>query len=409
MTSRKSRRQLRFGIWIMVLVGTGLLTIFGAGVLGPWWNRLGVIMLVLILCHRWMKDEGGIPVLVYHSITFSPKWLPWAREISVSPKTFEAHLQLIQQRGYPVIRTTDLYEARRSGKNDLPDRSVVIHLDDGYLDNWVVVFPLLRRYNFPATLFVSLDFIESGKKIRLTLEDVELGRCRAEDIQWEGYLNWAELRLMQASGLIDIQSHGIDHGRVETSCKMVDTITSENWRHLAWVQWRAMPGDKTSWFHNSHPPYIAYGSPVRENEVALAARAWTPSGIESEQEYSNRVESVLRISRETLERKLNKKVDLFCWPQNQTTDQARCLAEKVGYFATTGGKGENRPDEPFSVISRFSVNEQTLGWRWVWADKLALQANIRLFQGNYYWYPLVFAFNRCRKLVFRLRRNMGTL
>lgn len=403
--SRNRLRKVRAGGWLVSLLvaglGIGLLCSYGktACLLGLF---LGVC--VVVVWHRWMKQEGGVPVLTYHSVTPHGAWLPWSSKCSVAPETFERHLQVLQRLQRRVIRTSELVHARQSGE-PLPERAIVIHFDDGYLDNWVAACPILKRFGMPATLFVSLDFIEPGETPRPTLDDVAAGRCRAEDLQWEGYLNWAELRLMQASGLIDVEAHGIDHGRVEVGPRVVDTVRPENWRRLAWVQWRAMPGNKSNWFHHSMPP-VTYGTAVRQNEPALAARAWHDGRLESEEEYEARVYDVLKRSRDVLGRRLNKDVRIFCWPEDAGTARARELALAAGYLATTGGGGENRPDEDPSVISRVHVNDRTLGWKWLAAEDFAMIAKIRLWEGNYYWYLLVPAAKQCRWVVSKLRPHL---
>lgn len=348
-----------------------------------------------------MKQEGGVPVLAYHSVTRQGSWLPWSHEYSVSPVTFERHIEILLKSGCHVIRTLDLVHARRS-RIPLPARSVVIHLDDGYLDNWVAAFPILKRYGVPATLFVSLDFIEPGDTPRPTVEDVEAGRCREEDVQWGGYLNWAELRLLQASGLVDIEAHGTDHGRVETGPRIIGTVSPENWRREAWLQWRAIPGNKSGWIRYEHPPCVPYGSPIKENSPALAARSWSLGTLESEEEYASRVRMVLRQSREVLGKELDKEVRIFCWPYGSTTKKAREFAESLGYWATSGGEGENRPGEDPTIISRIYAGDRSLGWRWLWAEGWFLLARVRLSGGNYYWYLVVFPLNLYRKVLKKI-------
>ncbi|HEY1392223.1 MAG TPA: polysaccharide deacetylase family protein, partial [Methylibium sp.] len=74
------------------------------------------------------------------------------------------------------------------GRQPLPRRSVVITIDDGYESVYRYAFPLLRKYGFPATLFVYTDFIGAR----------------------EG-LSWAQLQELAASGLIDIEAHSKTH------------------------------------------------------------------------------------------------------------------------------------------------------------------------------------------------------
>ena len=81
----------------------------------------------------------------------------------------------------------------------------MLTFDDGYLDNWVFVWPLLRKYGMRATVFVTADFIEPDGPPRPTLEDVWGGKIRMEELQAAGFLRPSELRIMSESGVIDVQ------------------------------------------------------------------------------------------------------------------------------------------------------------------------------------------------------------
>jgi peptidoglycan/xylan/chitin deacetylase (PgdA/CDA1 family) len=74
------------------------------------------------------------------------------------------------------------------GRQQLPKRSVVITMDDGYASMYQYAFPVLKQYRFPATIFVYTDFIG------------------AHDA-----LSWDQMQEMVGSGLIDIQAHSKTH------------------------------------------------------------------------------------------------------------------------------------------------------------------------------------------------------
>jgi len=401
MIDRRERRRMRVTSWLLWIMASvaALVVLQQQGLTNTSMTVLGLVLAVAI-AHRWMWQPGGVPVLMYHSISARPNWLPWADEIVVSPETFTDHLIALQRMGLNVIRAQELIEARQQN-TPLLDNALAITLDDGYLDNWVAAFPLLKRYGMPATIFVCTDFIEPGTQPRPNLDDVAAGRCSAEDLQWEGYLNRAELQLLQESGLIDIESHGTDHSRVSTGPRVVDTLTPNNWRQLAWLQWGALPGNKSDWFRATQPPQLAYGTPVHEHQPALAAYAWRNGITENEDAYRQRVMQTLQTSRVELTQQLGKAVQLFCWPYETTNPVAHSLALQAGFRATTGGIGENRAGEEPTVISRIPINERALGWSRPWAERLALRANVRLFQGIYYWYLLLLPMHLCRRIFYK--------
>ena len=403
--NRKGRRKARALGWLAGLAAAGLsvtLLCRDGGVSHSCLAGGVLAVVILAAAHRWFRYVGGVPILVYHSVSDRSDWLPWAQELSVTTATLKCHLETIRKAGYHVLPASEIVRYLQTGI-DLPDKPLAIHLDDGYLDNWVAAVPLLERAGMPATIFVSLDFIESGETLRPTIDDVEAGRCSTDDICWEGYMNWAELRALQSSPLIDIEPHGIDHGRVITGPRILDCLSEENWRRHIWMQWATMPGDKSGWHRLEAPPICGFGSPIGESGSALACRAWSEGELEPLDSYLTRVRIALRRPREVLARELGGKIEVFCWPYNEASESARQIARELGYLATTGGQGENRLGENPEVLSRLHVGDRAAGWSSAWLEALALKASIRTFHGIYYWYFLVLVFNVSRRLILGAR------
>lgn len=130
-----------------------------------------------------VRSDGvqTVTVLCYHRLAASPS------RMAITAAAFEAQLQWLASAGYRVVTLADL-AAFLQGARALPRQSVVITFDDGYESVYRQAYPLLKRYGMPATLFIYSDFI--GSRSALT---------------------WPQMREMQASGLIDIQSHSKSH------------------------------------------------------------------------------------------------------------------------------------------------------------------------------------------------------
>jgi peptidoglycan/xylan/chitin deacetylase (PgdA/CDA1 family) len=92
-------------------------------------------------------------ILMYHRIA-EVRSDPWA--LSVSPRHFTEHLEILREKGYPML-LQQLVSSLRDG--DLPQRSAVITFDDGYADNLHSAKPLLERYDIPATFFITTGYI----------------------------------------------------------------------------------------------------------------------------------------------------------------------------------------------------------------------------------------------------------
>ncbi|MGH6623304.1 MAG: polysaccharide deacetylase family protein [Burkholderiaceae bacterium] len=125
-----------------------------------------------------------VPVLTYHRIGNG------GGRMTVSPAALDAQLTYLQKNGFRVVRLSDL-QAFIEGTRQLPKKAVVISFDDGHISSYQYAFPILKKHGLPATYFLYTDFIGSS----------------------EG-LSWAQIREMEASGLIDMQSHSKTHSNL---------------------------------------------------------------------------------------------------------------------------------------------------------------------------------------------------
>ena len=129
-----------------------------------------------------------VPVLMYH--VFSEETEPTSPFITVGVKRFEEQIQALLANGYTPITFKDL-DAYLKGDGGLPPKPIILTADDGYLNNYTLAFPVLQKYEVPATFFVSPGIV-----------GVDTGNL---------HFTWEEAQEMEDSGLIDIQIHGYDH------------------------------------------------------------------------------------------------------------------------------------------------------------------------------------------------------
>ncbi|MBD2094221.1 polysaccharide deacetylase family protein [Trichocoleus sp. FACHB-591] len=130
-------------------------------------------------------QQARVPVMMYHDI------LPEKQVFfDVTPEEFEQHLQLIQERGLTPISLDQLTTHLRTGL-PLPEKPILLTFDDGYKGHYEHVYPLLKKYGYPAVF--SIYTAKVGKK---------LGRSS---------LNWEELRQMATDPLVTIAAHSVTH------------------------------------------------------------------------------------------------------------------------------------------------------------------------------------------------------
>jgi peptidoglycan/xylan/chitin deacetylase (PgdA/CDA1 family) len=142
--------------------------------------------------------SGRVPVLMYHSITEDP---PAAtRALSVGPADLERQLRFVRDNGFTGLTFGNLCVRVRTGVG-LPARPVVLTFDDGYADVHTDALPLLARYGFPATVFVTTGWIR------------DVGRWAAGR-PLDQTLAWTQVRELADAGT-EIAAHGHSHTQLD--------------------------------------------------------------------------------------------------------------------------------------------------------------------------------------------------
>jgi len=133
--------------------------------------------------------KSGFRILLYHSIGDTK-----TGDVSgtrISTEVFTEQMNLLHARGYNVLGLAELIEAIKENK-EIPGNSIAISFDDGYKDMLANAVPILRKYNFPATVFVVPSYVE--------------GNMRSQ----HEYLSWEDLRGLGAVDIV-IGSHSRSH------------------------------------------------------------------------------------------------------------------------------------------------------------------------------------------------------
>jgi len=93
-----------------------------------------------------------LPILMYHRVTPSTA-LADPYHLGVSVEEFEAQTRFLKEHGYRAISFEELAESLTRGEKLGPKR-VIITFDDGYRDTYLYAFPILKKYQFTATIFL---------------------------------------------------------------------------------------------------------------------------------------------------------------------------------------------------------------------------------------------------------------
>lgn len=101
--------------------------------------------------------DAGVVVFCYH------RFEDIKSPMSTKPADFEQEMQAIKDNGFTVISMQDFLAWRRDEK-EIPAKSALITIDDGYVSGYEVAWPILKKFNYPFTMFVYIQYINSGGK-----------------------------------------------------------------------------------------------------------------------------------------------------------------------------------------------------------------------------------------------------
>lgn len=104
----------------------------------------------------------SLTVVNYHRIDdpFRGDFDSFKPNVSATPQVFERQMEYLAE-WFNVVSLKDVVEWL-AGRRDLPPYAALITFDDGYLDNYTSAFPILRKYNFPALIFLTTGHIGSN-------------------------------------------------------------------------------------------------------------------------------------------------------------------------------------------------------------------------------------------------------
>ncbi len=362
---------------------------------------------------RALVGSSILPILYFHSVSDERSKSWYKSYLTVSATLFETLLKYFVRRGFRFVTLGDYCNDRdliASGRN------ICITFDDGYLDNYQFVYPLLKKYRARATIFVSPCYVDTSG-------------ITSENPRSEGFLTWEMMKEMESSGLVDIQSHTMTHSKVYASDRIRDFHNPcSDWLYPV-----------TNAFPERRPYYISdervkkllpYGTPFLEETSAVTTRRveinpsfseycveklqntdWSRYSFrecfklveneyislkaadelilsrESKEDYEHRVKWEIEESKKIIEEKLDKEVRCICWPHGDYNQFCVDTAFQAGYSLVHAVEGKGPvPDASFT---RIGVTEG----RFSTISALRVIAKVQALRGRFP-YTLLPALNR---------------
>jgi peptidoglycan/xylan/chitin deacetylase (PgdA/CDA1 family) len=266
----------------------------------------------------------------------------------VSRKIFEEQIAFLSKK-YNIISLKELTDLI-TGKHHIPSNSLVITFDDGWRDNYLHAFPILKRHDAPAVIFLTTDFIGGENvfwflKASILMTGNKLSRkelseliANHEDGEEPGDI---DTELSDRDWFIE-RLKKLDPGKISAILKelssinrQADDILKEGNRMLIWEDVLEM-----------NKKGIDFGSHGCSHRIMLGL-----SDAELKRELTE--------SKNILEKRLGSEVNLFAYPNGDYDTHIKDLVKSCGYICAlaTIGKEEPRSSADMYSLRRINIHD----------------------------------------------------
>jgi len=130
---------------------------------------------------KFQQRNGEVVILMYHGVVDVQPILPdWCM---LQKEQFENQIKYLKQ-NFNVISLSDAVDGLQQGTITGP--TAVITFDDGYQNNYDTAYPILTKYQAPATIFLTTKFIDSDETIWTGVLQDAFGRSKVNTLRWRG-------------------------------------------------------------------------------------------------------------------------------------------------------------------------------------------------------------------------------
>jgi peptidoglycan/xylan/chitin deacetylase (PgdA/CDA1 family) len=260
-----------------------------------------------------LLTRDKILILTYHRFSLE------ANPHRISRAEFAAHLEYLSKNNR-VLSLSETLEYLQNGKS-LPPNTTVITIDDGYSDAYEIAFPLLKKFNLPATVYAVTDFLD--QKCWLW---TDLMRYVFSETEKASRVNSRLKTLPDEEKKAEIERIAEDLN-VE-----IPALPVEEFAPIDWRQAREMDAENVR--IESHTVTHPILPNVSENHLSFE----------------------LKNSKKRLEEVLNRRVEHFCYPNGSLNKNVQTAVENAGYkCAVTTNYGFNGKETNRFLLNRIDA------------------------------------------------------
>lgn len=289
----------------------------------------------------WRLDARRLRILCYHGVCQDGlAGDPWVPGCFVARSAFEDQIRYLSTHSCLL----PLSEAvRRLRDGSLPPRAVSITFDDGYANNMDLAYPILQKYNAPATIFLSSAYIESGEMfpfLKVKLIQLILGEKLSPDDLYEYKSTSLDLVMQRA-----------------------DRWWGDAKSRLSSDQWSALRPLNVAEVRGLDPKLIEFGAHSHTHCIL-------------KNENRERRQDEIRLSIQKISQWIGRRVSLFAYPNGQRRDfdeaDIRVLESEGIQAAVTGISGANSFKADPLRLKRYPLG--------LWHDEAGFQAEVTGFR-----------------------------
>ncbi len=123
--------------------------------------------------------KNRIRILCYHgfSLKNEEKFVPG---LFIKPEIFDQRMRFLKEKNYPIITLEEAYQYAIS--DTIPENCVVITIDDGFYSVYDKALPILQKYEFPCTLYLTSYYFDKNCPIFMLCVDYMFWNSSIQEI-----------------------------------------------------------------------------------------------------------------------------------------------------------------------------------------------------------------------------------
>ncbi len=285
-------------------------------------------------------------LLMYHRVIpeYDERYCIEEPGMLVRPETLEMHIREVKKQ-FDLISLREWVTAHRNGQQ-LPDRACAITFDDGWGDNYEYAFPVLKAESAAATLFAVAEKIGTDFQFWPNIVAAILLNGSASKATMHPIFN-AAFKRIKGRPSVDEVAEAIRRLKKFTDAEIYSALDEIEWRALCE---EAMPPALMDWDQLQE---MAASGLVEVGSHTCSHKRLTNALTLAELQYE------IAESKNILEKKLQRTVDLFCFPNGDYNEAALSLVKKHYQASVTTQRGINN-GEPLNLheLKRIGIHDE---------------------------------------------------